>query len=120
MAVIGDHLLVHRVTIQREVPTDAGSGRWQNVPTTIASDVPFRISGMSARELLVAQQLKSYGTHNGYGRPGLNIKRGDLLIDVVRDDGSSDPNTYRVMADVPTSLAHHTKVILEIVKKGQS
>lgn len=118
--MIGDHLLVHRVTIKREVPTDQGDGRYVNVPTVISSNTMFRVAGMSTREQLLAQQLKTYGSHNGYGKPGLNIKRGDLVMNVIRDDGTTDPNTYRVIGDVQPSLEHHTKVVLEVVKQGQS
>jgi hypothetical protein len=112
------HLLIHTATVERNTPIDIGQGKWRDNYAPLHTNIRFRISGLSASERRTADQLKTYAEFAGYAEPGLDIKKNDQVTGVVREDGSVDPNTYQVMGDVQPSIAHHTKVLLRVIKLG--
>lgn len=112
------HLLIHTVDVQRSTPTSVGKGKWRDSYVPHLSQIQFRISGMSASERINAQQENSPAQYVGYSEPGIDIKRDDIVTNITREDGTSDPNEYRVTGNVSPSIAHHTKVLLERIDKG--
>jgi hypothetical protein len=109
--VIELELLPLRVTLLRKDPVETSPGRWSDNYQPHLTEVPFRIWGMSDRELWTAAQEKTYVTHVAYGLPGLDIRRDDL-VDTV------DGKRYRVRAVRPPSLPHHVKIMLEEIQRG--
>jgi len=114
------HLLIHTVDIQRIMRVSQGRGVFTDVPTTVLYGVAFRVAGASSTEKTKAEQLKTYASHVGYGEPDLDIQRGDVVVNVIREDGTMDPSNYRVTGEVPPSIRHHTKVLMEEIQKGIS
>jgi len=104
------HLLIHTVSTYRNAQHEVSAGRWEKEPTLHLSNIAFRVAGASGAERQTAQQLKTYATHAGYGEPDIDIKRDDIVV----KDGVS----YRVVALVLPSIAHHTKVLLEEIQRG--
>ncbi len=113
------HLLIHTCTVVRNDPINVGQGKWRENYQPLYEGARCRISGSGMTERTTAQQLKTYEGFAGYFEPGLDIKRDDYIVDVVREDGSVDPRSYRVTGNVTPSIAHHTKVNLEVIEKGK-
>lgn len=112
------HLLIHTGTIQRVTPVDQGHGRWLETPVDLYTNTRCRVQVASTRERLIAKQEQTLAKHVGYFEPGTDIKRGDMLVNVTREDGTLDPVNYRVTGLHHPSIAHHVKVELEEVQKG--
>ena len=112
-----DHLLIHRAEIRRLVPTDQGHGRWEDVPTTIATGVLFRLSLGTHREETEGKQWITRTGPVGYCRPEVDIARNDMVTNIVKEDGSVDTRLYRVTGVDRPSMVQHIRIGLEETQK---
>lgn len=114
------HLLVHRADVERIAPVDLGNGRWEDAYAPYLSAIPFRLSQGTSREETEAQQwITRYGPV-GYLLPDVDIKRMDIVTNIVREDGTVDTNRYRVTGVHRPSLTQHIRIGLEETQKQAS
>lgn len=98
------HLLNVDAEVWRLVSVSDGQGGWTETPA-YDHDERVRISPAGSSEVLVAAQQSLTLTHDAYGLPSADLRRGDQL----RVDG----RTYQVLGGRPPSRLHHTKWWLE-------
>jgi hypothetical protein len=114
------HLLVHRADVERIVPVSLGNGRYRDDYAAHLSGIKFRLSQGSSSEQTEGQQwITRYGPV-GYALPDADIKRMDIVTNIVREDGTTDTERYRVTGVHRPSLTQHIRIGLEVVQKQAS
>lgn len=115
------HLLVDRVNVLRLTEEDRGHGRWLKDYVPFLTDLPFRISPLSARELRLTEQMKIYADSAGYCEDGVDLDNDDVIVVISRSGQAPTQEVrYRIMSRMPPSLPKHLKVVMQTIQKAGS
>lgn len=68
-------------TVKRTSRTDLGSGKWREIPATIATEEPCRIAPMSSNAIERALRRGFRVTHTGVFGPTLAFTPNDQVVD---------------------------------------
>lgn len=109
------HLLIHRATLLRKNPADAGGGIFPDNPQPV-KPLRTRVWAANGTELLRAQQLQVEASHVAYFEPQEDVRLDDRLE--LGPENANAAGTYRLTAVLPPSLPHHQKLLCERVRTG--